>query len=85
MPIEELDGDTERKIAALYDRWCKQHGYRPQQPGIFEVEGDVVTIANVRGVLATYRLRPDGSVRMIGSTTTGRRPLLSRRKINDIS
>jgi hypothetical protein len=64
-------GDHYHRAMAAYFRYCKKENYIPDQPsgsssGECTVQGrEYVRLANVRGLLAVYRIKPDGLLRRL--------------------
>lgn len=58
--------ETER-AAVLHAKWCRRNGFMEDQPSatLSGFEGDTVTLANVNGTMARYRLTPSGRLRRL--------------------
>jgi hypothetical protein len=63
--------EVEARAYAAWFQHCKRHGYLPDQPsqamsGLEEYAGkEYVVLRNVRGVMAVYRVRNDGMLKML--------------------
>jgi hypothetical protein len=55
------------KASRLYGRYCDRNGFTRQEPATASsrVEGGIVILENVNGVLARYRITQSGGLRML--------------------
>ena len=65
--MSHFDTDETDRAARAYFRRGDRNGETLMQPNRYDsgFDGDVVTLANCNGVLARYRVQPDGRLRRL--------------------
>jgi hypothetical protein len=68
MPYYDCE-ETDRAVALYFSRARRIDGpdAAPAQPGRYDSgrDGDTITLRNVNGVLARFRIKPDGRLRFL--------------------
>jgi hypothetical protein len=65
--LSRFDDEATEKAAAHNRRWCERNGFIPDQPCSASSGrvGDTVHLRNVNGLIARYRVGPNGRVKRL--------------------